>query len=123
MNRGLLSLALAICIVLSITSCSTGKSEAEYQASAKQLIASRDRAGALTVLRAGLYRHPDSYGLNLLMGRTVLARYTDLTPHARSRYLARHYLKRAESLAANIAEAGAARQEYERVRHLQREGR
>lgn len=73
----------------------------------------------MEALREGIYRHPDSYELNMLMGRTVLAYYTDLTPHARSRYLARHYFRRARSLAPDSRSAHIARNEYGRVKEMQ----
>ena len=123
MSRFFLSLALVLSLNLSVVSCSAEKADHEYSAVAEELIASRDCSGAIKVLRAGIYRFPDSYELNLLMGRSVLACYTDLTPQARSRYLSRHYLRRAEVMAPDTARREEARREYARVLELQRESR
>lgn len=114
---GLLVLSLAL------VSCAVEKPAGDYTARAETLIQSGDRSGALDTLREGIYRHPESYELNMLMGRTVLEHYTDLTPHARSRYLARHYFRRARSLAPDSRSAHMARDEYERVKEMQRVAR
>ena len=106
---------------MALASCAAGEMPADaYKSRAESLMASGDRAAALEVLRDGIYRHPDDYRLNMLMGRTLLAHYTDLTPHARSRYLARYYFRRAAASAPDTASAGAALAEYERVRGQQK---
>lgn len=111
--------ALAVLFLLT-ASCAADMPPAGYAEKAAELVGSGDKAGALEVLRSGLYRHPDDYGLNMLMARTLLQTYTDLTPHARSRYLARYYLMRAAATAPDQGRAGIARREYERIRSMQR---
>jgi hypothetical protein len=103
-----------------LVSCAADMPAVEYAARAGELVNSGEEGGALEVLRSGIYRHPDDYGLNILMARTLLAHYTDLTRHARSRYLARHYLKRAASHAPDQRRAEAALREYGRLREAQR---
>jgi len=100
-------------------SCEMDVPAGGYAERAEAFIRSGDRAEALEVLRKGIYRHPDSYELNMLLGRTVLAYYTDLTPHARSRYLARYYFRRAQAVAPDMRSADLALAEYERVREKQ----
>ena len=122
MNRArMFPIVLLISLVLlGLASCASDMPAAEYAASARELLRSGDEGKALEVLRSGIYRYPDDYELNLLMARTILARYTDLTPRARSRYLARHYLKRAALLAPDRMRAKAARRQYDQIREGQR---
>jgi len=106
-------------LTIILLSCAMDVPAGGYAERAEALVRSGDRAEALEVLREGIYRHPDSYELNMLLGRTVLAYYTDLTPHARSRYLARYYFRRAQSVAPDSRSADLALAEYERVRETQ----
>lgn len=119
MNRVLVTWPIIV-LSLFLVACADGRSANDYVTSAGELVRTGDGDKALEVLRLGIYRFPEDYELNLAMARTLLDYYTDLTPHARSRYLARYYLKRAASLAPDSRRAAAAMAEYERIRDTQR---
>jgi len=119
MNRKF-ALSVFIALLLALTSCTPVRTAPEYASRAGELVDSGDKGRALEVLREGIYRYPDDYELNIMMARTILSYYTDLTPRARSRYLARYYLKRAASVAPDMERADSARQEYALIRDMQR---
>lgn len=113
-------LLFGLVLIGGLASCSSDMTEAQYSARAEEFLRSGDEEKALEVLRKGIYRYPDDYELNLLMARAILARYADFTPRARSRYLARHYLRKAASAAPDHPSADAALRQYESIREGQR---
>lgn len=115
MRRALLFIAF----VLFAASCSMEKSPGAYITEAGALMQESRYHEAAEVMREAMYHFPEDYEVCLMMGRAAKEEAKKFIPGNRGLYLARHYFRRAASLAPDAKRAEEAEHEYDEVLALQ----